>query len=68
MATPNPTTQLRGLARRLVVDNLLVDEQSVDAYEKALKSKTPFVSYLVDKINGVSPLITIQPPFSERSF
>ncbi|MEE9491921.1 MAG: type IV-A pilus assembly ATPase PilB [Gammaproteobacteria bacterium] len=48
MATPNPTTQLSGLARRLVVDNLLVDEQAVEAYEKALKSKTPFVSYLVE--------------------
>ncbi len=48
MATPNPTTQLSGLARRLVVDNLLADEQAVEAYEKALKSKTPFVSYLVE--------------------
>ena len=48
MATPNPTTQLSGLARRLVVDNLIADEQAIEAYEKALKSKTPFVSYLVE--------------------
>ena len=48
MATPNPTAQLSGLARRLVTDGLLADDQAVEACEQALKNKTPFVSHLVE--------------------
>ena len=48
MATPNPTIQLSGLARRLVMDGLLADEQAIEAFEKALKKREPFVSYLVE--------------------
>ena len=48
MATPNPTAQLSGLARRLVTDGLLADDQAIEAYESALKKKEPFVSYLVE--------------------
>jgi type IV pilus assembly protein PilB len=53
MATPNPTANLSGLARRLVMDGLLAEEQATSAHEAALKKRTHFVSYLVEnKILG----------------
>ncbi len=36
------------MAKRLVVDGLLEEEQAAEAQEKALKSREPFVSYLVE--------------------
>ena len=39
---------MSGLAKRLVVDGLLQEEQAAEAQEKALKSREPFVSYLVE--------------------
>ncbi|MCB1876477.1 MAG: type IV-A pilus assembly ATPase PilB [Chromatiales bacterium] len=47
MATINPQLPLSGLARRLVLDRLLTEQDAVSAYEQALKTKVPFVSYLV---------------------
>ncbi len=48
MATPNPTVNLSGLARRLVMDGLLDEAVAAKAHETALKKRTHFVSYLVD--------------------
>jgi type IV pilus assembly protein PilB len=48
MATPNPVSQLSGLAKRLVLDGLLAEELATEAQEKALKKREPFVSYLVE--------------------
>jgi type IV pilus assembly protein PilB len=48
MATPNPTVNLSGLARRLVMDGLLDESVAAKAHETALKKRTHFVSYLVD--------------------
>ena len=48
MVTTSPTLQLSGLAKRLVVDGLLEEEQAAEAQGKALKSREPFVSYLVE--------------------
>ncbi len=48
MVTTSPVSQLSGLAKRLVVDGLLEEEQAAEAQEKALKSHEPFVSYLVE--------------------
>ncbi|MEZ5542478.1 MAG: type IV-A pilus assembly ATPase PilB [Pseudomonadota bacterium] len=48
MATPNPTVNLSGLARRLVMDGLLDETEATKAHEMALKKRTHFVSYLVD--------------------
>ena len=47
MATPNTQIQIGGLARRLVQDGLLDQAKAKSAHDAALKSKTPFVSYLV---------------------
>jgi len=47
MATIKPKFNLGGLARRLIHDQLLTEEEAAECYEKALKAKTPFVSYLV---------------------
>ncbi|MDH3934934.1 MAG: ATPase, T2SS/T4P/T4SS family, partial [Gammaproteobacteria bacterium] len=47
MATTNPTVNLSGLARRLVMDGLLNEEEAGKAHEMALKKRTHFVSYLV---------------------
>jgi type IV pilus assembly protein PilB len=48
MATPNPTGNLSGLARRLVMDGLLDETVAAKAHEMALKKRAHFVSYLVD--------------------
>ncbi|HWP94800.1 MAG TPA: type IV-A pilus assembly ATPase PilB [Gammaproteobacteria bacterium] len=49
MATTTVRTNLTGLARRLVVDGLLPEEQAQAAWQEAAKNKTSFVSYLVEK-------------------
>jgi type IV pilus assembly protein PilB len=48
MATTNPTAHLSGLARRLVMDGLLEENEATTAHEAALKKRTHFVSYLVE--------------------
>ena len=48
MATTNPTVHLSGLARRLVLDGLLNEEEAGKAHEMSLKKRTHFVSYLVE--------------------
>jgi type IV pilus assembly protein PilB len=48
MVTSSPVSHLSGLAKRLVMDGLLAEELAVEAQEKALKSREPFVSYLVE--------------------
>ena len=48
MATINPTVNLSGLARRLVMDGLLNEDEAAKAHEMALKKRTHFVSYLVE--------------------
>ncbi len=53
MATTNPTLNVGGLARRLIMDGLLEESVAEDAYEASLEKKQPFVSYLVEnKILG----------------
>ena len=47
MATINPTAHLSGLARRLVMDGLLDEEEASKAHEISLKKRTHFVTYLV---------------------
>ena len=47
MVTSSPVSHLSGLAKRLVMDGLLAEELASDAQEKALKSREPYVSYLV---------------------
>jgi type IV pilus assembly protein PilB len=48
MITANPVSQLSGLAKRLVADGLLQEQEAATAQEKALKKREPFVSYLVE--------------------
>jgi len=47
MASTNPITRLSGLARRLVQDGLLSEEQANAATEAAASANRPLVSYLV---------------------
>ena len=49
MATSSPVLQLSGLAKRLVSDGLLAEELAAESQQKALKSREPFVSYLVEQ-------------------
>ena len=49
MATTNIKVNLSGLARKLVSDSLLTEENAIKATEGALKEKQPFVSYVVNK-------------------
>ena len=48
MVTSSPISQLSGLAKRLVMDGLLAEELAAEAQQKALKSREPFVTYLVE--------------------
>jgi type IV pilus assembly protein PilB len=47
MATTKPKINLSGLARCLIQDNLLTEEQAQGAFEESLKKKIPFVTHLV---------------------
>jgi len=49
MATPATQAHLGGLARRLIADGLLDDDQALKAQKTAYKEKTPFVTHLVNK-------------------
>ncbi|MET0072271.1 MAG: type IV-A pilus assembly ATPase PilB [Candidatus Thiodiazotropha sp.] len=57
MATTNPKVNLSGLARCLIQDRLISEEDAESAFSEALKKKVPFVSYLVE--NGVLQSIDI---------
>jgi type IV pilus assembly protein PilB len=48
MASTNPTIHLSGLARRLVMDGLIDEQEAFKAHEGALKKRQHFVSYLVE--------------------
>lgn len=49
MAVSTVQAPLTGLARKLVLEGLLEQETASQAWEDSLSSKTPFVSYVVDK-------------------
>ncbi|MCU7851127.1 MAG: type IV-A pilus assembly ATPase PilB [Candidatus Thiodiazotropha sp. (ex Monitilora ramsayi)] len=49
MATTKPQINLSGLARCLIQDNLLTEEQAERAFDASLKKKKPFVTYLVEQ-------------------
>ncbi len=53
MAVSNKKIQLSGLARKLVLDGILDEATAGQAFQSALKEKTPFVSYLVE--NKLAP-------------
>lgn len=48
MATAAALTQLSGLARKLVEDNVIEQAKALSAQEAATKKKMPFVGYLVE--------------------
>ncbi len=48
MASTNPTLHLSGLARRLVMDGLIDEQEASRAHEGAIKKHQHFVSYLVE--------------------
>jgi type IV pilus assembly protein PilB len=47
MATTKPQINLSGLARCLIQDNLITEDQAEKAFAEALKKKIPFVTHLV---------------------
>ena len=49
MATTSVRTNLSGLARRLVLDGILGEEDAQTASQEAVKNKIPFVKHVVDK-------------------
>ncbi len=46
---PSPSAALNGLARRLVLENLIEADKAAAACEQAVKQKVPLVRYLIDK-------------------
>lgn len=48
MVQASSTLRFSGLARRLVQDGLITDQQAQEAHAAATKQKKPFVSYLVE--------------------
>ncbi|MEH6558981.1 MAG: type IV-A pilus assembly ATPase PilB [Oceanicoccus sp.] len=55
---------LSGLARRLVKDNLIGEQDAQQAYQEALSNKVPFVTHLVD--NGLCDSIQIAEAASDE--
>lgn len=49
MATTQPKIHLSGLARRLIQDELISEQDAQQAFQNALKDRIPFVAYLVEK-------------------
>jgi len=49
MATQSAQVKLSGLARKLVQDGLLQEADALKHHEEALKTKVPFVTFLVSK-------------------
>ncbi len=47
--TPQQSTQITGLARQLVMQKLLSEQDAVNAIQAAKKDKQPFVHYIVGK-------------------
>ncbi len=47
MATTQTQTKLSGLANRLIRDQLLSEHDAENAYQQALKTRVPFVQYMV---------------------
>ena len=52
MVVTSSKIPLTGLARKLVIDGLLEEEQAREAFQEALATKVPFVKYLVDNELG----------------
>jgi len=48
MATSSEKIHLTGLARQLVMDNVMDEAAAAEAFQGAAKSKVPFVTYLVE--------------------
>ncbi len=48
MAVSTNKIQLTGLARKLVLDGMLPEEQAAQAFQDALQDKKPFVAWLVE--------------------
>ncbi len=48
MVAISPNINLSGLARRLVLDGILAEDNARQASEQAFKKRVPFVSYLVE--------------------
>ncbi len=49
MAVPSPKLRLSGLARKLVADGFISEQEAHQAFDEALRDKVPFVSYIVSK-------------------
>jgi len=49
MVTPHPQIDINGLARRLVENGLLSQEEALQAHQQCHKARIPFVTYLVQK-------------------
>jgi type IV pilus assembly protein PilB len=49
MATTQSKIHLSGLARRLIQDELISEQDAEQAFQNALKDRIPFVAYLVEK-------------------
>lgn len=49
MAIPNAKIQLGGLARKLVQDGIIDENSATSAQAAAIKSKIPFISYIVQQ-------------------
>jgi type IV pilus assembly protein PilB len=70
MATTKPQINLSGLARCLIQDGLITEEQAESAFAEALEKKAPFVSYLVDNkiLNSIDIAISASRGFGVPIF
>ncbi|MBW9264777.1 MAG: type IV-A pilus assembly ATPase PilB [Candidatus Thiodiazotropha sp. (ex. Lucinisca nassula)] len=70
MATTTQKINLSGLARCLIQDNLISEDQAESSFTEALKKKIPYVTYLVDNniLNSIDIAISASRGFGVPIF
>ncbi|ODJ88374.1 type II secretion system protein E [Candidatus Thiodiazotropha endolucinida] len=70
MATTTPQINLSGLGRCLIQDGLISEEKAESAFAEALKTKVPYVSYLVENniLNSIDIAISASRGFGVPIF
>lgn len=64
MATTQPKMRMSGLARRLVRDQVLTEQEAADAHQSSMKQKLSFVAYLVN--HGLAEATVVAEAASEE--
>jgi len=68
MATAASTIRISGLARRLINDGYLSEQDASNAQQEAHENNVPLASYLVTKMNLLLPMTLLTRPRMNLAF